>query len=472
MHRPILAALSLLLVAPSPAQACGQSTHVHIGRHALEHLPADSDLRAILTERLDLLINGAMFPDGGYSPLTMDAYGEIAHWEPFQKAYLDWTAETFPDALCSEEALDHITLALGMAAHGMGDQVYDALYLERSEEIEPDAWQGGESVDKATDVTFTAAVGPQPIPEDVVPYEALPAVFARVGHTVSASTIATGQASLRIAVAATSGLGQDPTAVAKNEALYPWATTHLTDPSMPGAPACIGEVVAAYWQAQWDRLHQRFDDGRQWVVWTWPQDGQTGWETDPTSLDSQLALVFGKTVDVADVDAATMSWTADDGTVVPFRRRMYYRDGSNVLLLTPQEALADDTRYTFTIAAGMLSRDDSVLSTDVGWSFTTGTHGGTEDTDLTEDGPGKGAATAADSITLQPAACPDKVPEPVDTDTDHTPDDSLDTDPGAATSGCGGSAGCATGSAPTGWVLGALGLGLIRRRRRRRAVNR
>ena len=35
-----------------------------------------------------MLDNGTMFPDGGY-PLG-DPYAEIAHWEPFQGAYLDW----------------------------------------------------------------------------------------------------------------------------------------------------------------------------------------------------------------------------------------------------------------------------------------------------------------------------------------------------------------------------------------------
>jgi len=456
-----LVTLALMVGTTPEAAACGQSTHVHIGIHAVTHLPADSDLRAILEDRFDLYVNGSMFPDGGYSPLTQDAYGEIAHWEPFQKTYLDWIDDTFAPDLCADDALDHTALALGMAAHGMADQVYDGLYLERSLLIEPGAWGGGESVDKATDVVFTSEVGPQPIPEDVLPYEALAQVFERHGHSVSPQTIAAGQASLRIAVAATSGLGQDPDAVQDNIDAFPWATQHLVDERFPGAPVCIGQVIAAYWQAQWDRLHDRFDDGTQWVVWTWPRPDGTDHVTDARSIDSQVALVFGKTVDVAHVDAADITWRDDQGADVPFSRRMYYGNASNLLLMRPQTDLDPDTVYTLTIGQGMGSVDGSVLSTDVAWSFTTGSEmpGDTDPpADPALDGPGKGGVFAPAALSTKPPACPDRVPQRADTDTD-TDTDTPNEAPGTSCGGCGATPG------PTPWWAWLGLVGLVARRR-------
>ncbi|MBK9649614.1 MAG: hypothetical protein IPO67_31430 [Deltaproteobacteria bacterium] len=78
----------LFLSFGAPALANGQTTHSWISVHALAHLPP-GDLHDLLT-REDLapyLLNGTMFPDGGYA--VGDDYGERAHWEPFQSAYLE-----------------------------------------------------------------------------------------------------------------------------------------------------------------------------------------------------------------------------------------------------------------------------------------------------------------------------------------------------------------------------------------------
>ena len=76
-----------------------------------------------------MLIHGTMFPDGGY-PLD-HPYGEAAHWEPFQMAYLEWIQTHYSEPW-SAEAKSHIAFWLGMASHGMADQVFDAFYLDRS----------------------------------------------------------------------------------------------------------------------------------------------------------------------------------------------------------------------------------------------------------------------------------------------------------------------------------------------------
>ena len=82
----------LSALAPSTAHANGQTTHVWITLEAVGHLD-DGPLKELLSkpEVFDALVNGAMFPDGGYA--NGDHYGELAHWEPLQQAYLRLTLD-------------------------------------------------------------------------------------------------------------------------------------------------------------------------------------------------------------------------------------------------------------------------------------------------------------------------------------------------------------------------------------------
>lgn len=457
--------LSPTLALSTPTWANGQSSHVYIGLEARQHLPESTDLRAILESDAlrDWLISGAMFPDGGYSPLSRDDYGEIAHWEPFQWSYLQWIQDTFEDR-CSDEALQHVALAFGMAAHGMADQVYDAHYLERSRSIEPSAWASGDDFDAATDVVFTSLVGPQPRPEtDVIPYDDLVGLFDRYGHPVQAQTMEAGQAALNLAVAATSSLGQQPDAVTRFTGQFPWGTTHQQDPRFPGAPQFIGEVVAAYWQAQWDRLHDRFDPATQWVVWTWPANGEATLSVEASDVNAQAALVFGKTVTRQHVDEAGLRWLDPSDEEVPFQRRLYYRDQSNVLLLQPLQDLQPDTLYRIQLQAGMLADDGSSLPVDLEW--TVGTRpAGSAATDLASDGVGPGGPFAPEpSLSIHPPACPDRIPHADSNDTDSEAPDT-DAPEGTAARTCGS---CAQrpDPLPTGGLLLGL-LALIRGRRR------
>ena len=83
----------ILALLPATAWANGQTTHVWITLEAI-HLDEGPVLDLLArTEMRDPLVNGAMFPDGGYA--VGDDYGELAHWEPFQQAYLGWIRDTY-----------------------------------------------------------------------------------------------------------------------------------------------------------------------------------------------------------------------------------------------------------------------------------------------------------------------------------------------------------------------------------------
>jgi hypothetical protein len=161
------------------ARANGQSSHIWIAENAKTHIEAGA-LRDLVTDPAlqQALINGAMFPDGGY-PLG-DPYAAIAHWEPFQNGYRDWIIAEF-EMPWTGEAATHVAFLLGMAAHGMADQLYDSLFMERSrQEDTEDGWGGN------FDLATMAALGPVEAPEHWLPARQLVDIYqSEYQHTVS-----------------------------------------------------------------------------------------------------------------------------------------------------------------------------------------------------------------------------------------------------------------------------------------------
>ena len=359
------------LAAAGPAWACGQSTHVWIGLHARDHLPA-GPLRDLLTDEAlrDVVINGAMFPDGGYSPIVRDGYGEIAHWEPFQSDLAAVIRERHGAALAGDEARALAAFLFGLAAHGMADQVYDGVYLTRSQVYEPEAWAVG-SVDTASDVAMVASVGAQPLVDPEAPWETLQEVFAAGGHEVSVDTMVAGQTSLKLAVAWVGQTGEDPATAAEHVEAFPWANGHLLDTSVPGAPVCIGKAVAAYWQKVWGRLQGDYELDRDLIVYGWPEDGGVGHPLDSSSIESTVSLVLSTAIRSASLEGRVVV-TDSAGAEHPVTADLYYGDRTNVLNVWPEADWVDGETYTVTLKAGLETEDGQVVGADQAVMFTAG----------------------------------------------------------------------------------------------------
>src|SRR5690606_18402889 len=121
----------------------GIVTHAWMAEEAVASVQ-DPALAALLRAQRDQLLAGAAFPDGGYA--TRDAgvpggdFGEEAHWARCHDAYTDvLRARTDcgdladPGGPCAA-AVAHL---MGVAAHGVGDEVWDWLF-------EPQATDHGE----------------------------------------------------------------------------------------------------------------------------------------------------------------------------------------------------------------------------------------------------------------------------------------------------------------------------------------
>ena len=355
----------LLLVAA--AFANGQTSHQWITLQAIGLVPrgeladflARDDVRAAL-------LNGTMFPDGGYA--VDDDYGEMAHWEPTQDAYLDWIVDTWDDPVSDPEGAQHVAFLLGMRSHGLADQVYDSTFMERSRAWDPAESWACCSMDEATDVAMAAETGPGTVPEKWWPEELL-TIFSDRGHAVDFATVDQGQDLLALAIAYVGASSEYDETVAEYTAEFPWACTHQVDPDVIGNPPDEARFVAAYWQVTWDRLH----GASGWdapLLATVPADGYQV-VRDATSPDARLALVLARGLDTASAEAAVSVATAD-GTPVPVTVDLFYGTSSHVLNVAPVEDWAADTDFVVTIAAGVTTWDGAyTLESPITTTFTT-----------------------------------------------------------------------------------------------------
>ncbi len=351
----------------APALANGQTTHVWITRHALEHLP-DGELRSFLDDPAleSPLINGAMFPDGGYA--VGHGYGEHAHWFEFQSRYRDWIRDTYEPEPWSDEGAWHIAFLLGMASHGMADQAFDAMYFDWSRSYDAEyGWADGISFDEASDVIWAALTGPQVVPPRELPADVFVQLFADHGVAVDADTLDDGQTLLGAAIDLVGLLSENPDTVRGYQEAFPWGGAHLLD-GFPGSPPCEGEIVAGYWQEWWDQLHGR--ETPLAVLGRAPDDGHHGLDTDMSSPEARLQVVFARGVTAAAV-AEGVIVTDRSGQVLPTTSWVTYGDGRNVAHLAPQSDWPDDADLTVTIHGAMAAIDGSQLGRSQAYTVST-----------------------------------------------------------------------------------------------------
>lgn len=358
--------IALIALVSSPvALANGQTTHVWISEAAKDELP-EGDLRDFVTDEAvyNAIRNGTMFPDGGYA--TGHPYAEPAHWEPLQHAYLEWIRSNY-EPPWTDEAKQHIGFLLGMGSHGLADQSFDALYIERGRQEDATAdWS--ESFDEATDVVWASRTGKAEIPPDFVPAEALIPLYESVhGIEVSADDLEDGQTLLRVALWAVGEAGSDPEVTADYAAEFPWMCSHLEAPEVFGTPPDEALVVARYWEVVWHRLHEGSAPETP-VIATFPEDGSYDHPTGLAQIEARASVVFARGLDKAALSADSFAWEGPQGPV-PFRIDLFYGQDSHVVHLIPDEALADG-EHTVTVSPGVKAWDGEVLG-GFAWSFST-----------------------------------------------------------------------------------------------------
>jgi hypothetical protein len=507
-HRRVLrhACTALLAALPTLADAHGINGHVHVTGWAVESLPpgelhtffADAALR-------DTAQIGAAFPDSGYA--IGDPYGEMAHWEPFINAYVEWIIATFGPTYETEEARRHIAFMMGAAAHGLQDEIFDTHFLRYL--IQEDG-QDQDAADSGTDAfLFTDGVL-EFKPPLYIPETGLQAVFtAAHDYAPDQSQIRAGMQRVKILVidrfAAVA-----PMLDAQYRPLLPWGSTHYLDPEVPGSLRAEIQPTAAYMLALWERLHGRYTP-QMLATHTYPTSTRRLRGADHTRVDSRIGVVFGIGAIVGTLNEETVRLFGPGETPVSLdvqHTRWTGRpdDATRQVVLVPLEDLALDTEYEVRLLPGIELQDGR--RTDSTWTYRFRTPCPAEgpcspgpeampldpprvpyppppDAGLPRDAglppsadaapPGPDAALApADAAPPEPdaaSATPDAQSAPISAGPTA---DAGSTGPGANGSGTGSSGGCVTaapGSGPAGGAIGLFaalaGLGACRRNARR-----
>jgi hypothetical protein len=326
------ALLSFLFVTalPASAAATGMQGHIWSSHCALETL-SDARLRPLLEKERTRLDNGSFFPDSGYA--AKHEYGETAHWEKFIDGYIKWLRAKYPDPVT--EAPQHVAFLMGAASHGLVDQTFDILFMDRQREI------SGEVEDLDTSMDIFLAVKRKFVPDFAYDANELVDVFGKnVGLTVPAGEIKEGMDLARVGMGfVTEILYKDE---AKRAAQYPWAHANYQDVRVPGSYPWGGLAVAKYWQVMLRRLdgNTSADDI---VVGSDPPHGVSAGK-----LDSYATLFVGYGLKRPSITASSF-YVTDASGVVPTDIRIRGDEYATTLQLQPKSDWKTDTQYTLVL---------------------------------------------------------------------------------------------------------------------------
>jgi MYXO-CTERM domain-containing protein len=357
--------MNLLFLLPA-ALANGQTTHLWISHQAVEELP-EGALRSFLEAPANraALDNGTMFPDGGYA--VDHPYGEVAHWEPFQDRLKDWILSEF-DSPMDPDAADAVAFYLGLASHGMADQVFDSLYMERSKQHDAaHGWADNQSLDTSSDIVWAALTGPQSPPTPWFP-SVMVDLFESAGISVNAETLNLGQERLELAVNLVGNLSANPEGVETHAAHFPWGCGNLHSRSVPGAPYSEAKIIAAYWTDLWAELQGEVPALE--VLSSFPKEGGRAHHRLATEVESRLTLVFNRSLLKADVASLAYALTGDSA-VPDLEPWLFYRDDSHVVHLIPDQDWAQDSDFSLSLSPGLGATDGRVLETETVVNFST-----------------------------------------------------------------------------------------------------
>ncbi|MBK9265217.1 MAG: zinc dependent phospholipase C family protein [Polyangiaceae bacterium] len=322
------------------AFATGMQGHVYMAQCAAEQIQ-DARLRAIFEAHPTHLANGGFFPDSGYTAKDHDQ-GEIPHWEGYVQAYVELIRETYGPKYDSPEAGEHIAFLMGMAAHGITDSTYDAIFGDRAAQVEPTDIN---SLDMANEIFLVHDLPRYYIPDIVVDTNTHSNVFTnRMKHPVTAESIADAMSTARSGIAVVANLlyvGADEWG-----GKYPWARKHLLDPRVPGAYPFGAKVVTGYYRELLRRLDNN-PSADQVVIGTYPDPEYPLVTLDNTRPDGKIHFFFGEGLERTSVDDTSIVVQDEAGNVVPTKWNFFRGDNwPNVIQIAAQEAWKPSTKYT------------------------------------------------------------------------------------------------------------------------------
>ncbi len=338
--------------------------HIFMAQCAAEQT-RDPRLKALLAAHPKSLVNGAFFPDSGYTAADHDQ-GEIAHWEQYVDGYIQLVRERHKTPSSAPEAAPHIAFMMGIGAHGITDSTFDTLLYARSEQVDR---ANMDPFDMAMDIFLVADMPRYFLPEYAFDAATLSLVYDRVPHKVPAANITKAMEIARSGIGAvTTFLHTSADTYGK---MFPWARSHLRDSRTPGAYPFGARVVARYYEEIFRRLEGDTSADKV-LIGSYPDPEYPLLTLDPKRADGQVVLFFGHGLDRATINGNTFVLRDGAGGVVPSKVSIFRGDKwPNVITLRPDASWLPDTKYVVTVTRGLRTLNGTSPSSDIQLSFQT-----------------------------------------------------------------------------------------------------
>lgn len=360
-------ALAVTFALPRFAGAAGANTHMAMTREAVKKVSIP-ELRALLASHKRALICGVSFPDFGtaidYGTFhkVKVGYGSAAHQPPFVEAYFKRVlSECGPDY---DECGRLVAHFLGVAAHGMEDDLYDELFMNKAKVLDPEGSRVNH--DLWADEIFVVKYDPFYLaPPYYLPVNDLVEVYRDLGMEVRRRDLRSGKFYHQVGAAALRGIAPYP---------YPHYAKVMSFSrdnivTHPGGIDHTATVIARYWEILWKRL-QGAPRSEEMILETWPHPAAIEHEWDHGSLYSRVTVYFATGMDKDSIDQSSFYLVGPDGKRLAATFRIEHEDDSFAVLI-PGQDLEPGATYTAVITTGVKDMDGNPLPQEHRWSFST-----------------------------------------------------------------------------------------------------
>jgi len=332
----------------SMAHAHGIWGHIHVTGWAIENLE-HPELVSLFSnpEVKNAALFGAAFTDSGYFPFLETTsqyshiYSEYTHWEPFVQDYIIWMQLHDPPPFDSLESQKRVAFLMGAASHGLQDEIFDSLFLQRAGE-EDGSDQG--NLDPACD-GFLAQDGElRFFPAEDIPFAPLLDIYAALDEEIDAEIIQDSVA-LMVGLYVNEESGRDTAeqlATLYGEGLD-WSRSNYLNPEIPGSLQSEIYPSMYYMNSIWKRLHQEFDP-KDLLISTFPEKTRTLNSIEAESIGSWSTAIFGQGVQAGSIEIQMQSIV---GSPVPisFNGTQWGADWTRLVRIYPQQDLHYDQQY-------------------------------------------------------------------------------------------------------------------------------
>lgn len=349
----------------SNAFACGGTLHIFMSEKAMDYVE-DPELKQFLERNKKVLLWASWYPDSGYT--SGNQYGEYSHWTPFLNGYIDYIMNDIKPGHPDYEML--VAHLLGAMSHSIEDQLFDHVFLIKTDELEG---TGQAELDSGLDMVCMKEHKRYlfSLPDEVIdnsvkftPVSHLVNVYNKLGMKYDniGEQITRGQRTLAL------GLLGERTIFGFQEKIVrrisPWGSKHYYE--SPGGVIPNAKVVAAYWEAAWNRLK---GSGGNYVIATIPEDKGAVLSTSHKTVDSNVYAVFSRKYNHDTINGNTFIVEDPAGKSIAGTFAWCY--DSNLVRFMPAEDLSPKTTYKVTLKKEILDDTGKPLPADYAFSFTT-----------------------------------------------------------------------------------------------------